>query len=69
VDDARDKRLDEECKAIVKANLDYEKENATLDKFIETQSKKIEELVSKISVSALLKEVDIEEMAQLSNSQ
>lgn len=69
MDDARDKRLDEECKAIVKANLDYEKENATLDKFIETQSKKIEELVSKISVSALLKEVDIEEMAQLSNSQ
>lgn len=69
MDDARDKRLDEECKAIIKANLDYEKENTALDKFIETQSKKIEELVSKISVSALLKEVDIEEMAQLSNSQ
>jgi hypothetical protein len=34
VEEARDKRLDEEVKAIIKANTDLDKENVLLDKFI-----------------------------------
>ena len=69
VEEARDKRLDEEVKDIIKANTDLDKENVILDKFIVDQGKKIEELVAKISISALLKEVDLEEVTQLGQSQ
>jgi hypothetical protein len=69
VEEARDKRLDEEVKDIIKANADLDKENVILDKFIVDQGKTIEELVAKISISALLKEVDLEEVTQLGQSQ
>jgi hypothetical protein len=69
VEEARDKRLDEEVKDIIKINADLDKENVILDKFIVDQGKKIEELVAKISISALLKEVDLEEVTQLGQSQ
>jgi hypothetical protein len=69
VEEARDKRLDEEVKDIIKTNADLDKENVILDKFIVDQGKKIEELVAKISISALLKEVDLEEVTQLGQSQ
>jgi len=62
VEDARDKRLEEEVKELIKTNLDLDKENLILDKFMLDQGKKIEELVSKISISSLLKEVDLEEV-------
>jgi hypothetical protein len=69
VEEARDKRLDEEVKDIIKINADLDKENVILDKFIVDQGKKIEELVAKISISALLKEVDLEEVTQLGQTQ
>ena len=61
-------RITGELGEIKKTNVDLGKENATLDKENEDLSKEIELIIQRIQISALLKEIDVEEMRQLAQS-
>ena len=51
-----------------KKNVELKKENLDLEKFNEKETEQIELCLQRIQISALLKEIDVEEMRQLANS-
>jgi len=53
---------------VKKQNVELIKENTSLDKSNEDQTKDIELVIQRIQISALLKEIDVEEMRQLAQS-
>jgi len=60
--------LTEELSTLTENNSSTNQENADLQKFIAAKTKEIKKIIQRIEISSLLKEVDIEEMAQLSTS-